>query len=116
MHFDVAIDTRALKTLLTVHDAIFKETLLTGIATRRAAALKFIVGLRCLKGELKVSVEYGISGCTLNSIDYYCSPRKGLWVCVCLDVAILKELPTIRRRAANAIPPLIVKLRRDRSR
>ena len=61
MHFDVAIDTCALLKLLTVHDAIFRETLLTRVATRRAAALKFIVGLGCLKGELKVSVEHGVS-------------------------------------------------------
>ena len=60
MHLDVAIDTRALKTLLTMHDAIFRETLLTRMATWRAAALKFIAGLGCFKGEFKVSVEYGI--------------------------------------------------------
>ena len=60
MHFNFAVDTRALKTLLTVHDAIFKETLLAGMATWRAAALKFIVGLGGLKGAFKVSVEYGV--------------------------------------------------------
>ena len=60
MHFDVAIDTGALKTLLAVHDAIFKETLLTGIATWRAAPLKSMLGLGCLKGEFKVSVEYWV--------------------------------------------------------
>ena len=116
MHFDVAIDTCALLTLLTVHDAIFSETLLTRMATWRAAALKFIVGLSCLKGELKVSIEHGIRRCTLNSLDYSYSPGKGLLVRICLNVTILKELLTVRRRAANAIPPLIVKLRRNRIR
>ena len=105
MFFNVAIDTRALKTWVTVHDAIFRETLLTRIATWRAAALRFIVGLGCLKGEFKVFVEHGDRRCIFNSIDYSYSPGKGLWVCIRLNVTILKELPAVRRRAANAIPP-----------
>ena len=60
MYFGVAIDIRALETLLTTLDAISRETLLTRMATWRAAALIFIVGLSCLEGEVKVSVEYVI--------------------------------------------------------
>lgn len=61
MHLDITTDARALATFSTMHDGIFRETLLTGCAPRRAAALKMAANLRCLESELKISIDDGIS-------------------------------------------------------
>lgn len=61
MHFDIAIDARTVATFLTMHDRIFRETLLAGLASRRATSLKMTVSLRSFESELKISVNYGIS-------------------------------------------------------
>lgn len=61
MHFGIASNASLVMAFLTIHDGIFRETLLAGFASRRAAALKMAINLRCVKSELKVSVSYSIS-------------------------------------------------------
>lgn len=55
MHFRITRNTSLAMALLTVHDSIFGEALLTRTASRRATALEVAVSLRCLEGESKVS-------------------------------------------------------------
>lgn len=113
MHFDITSYARAMAAFSTIHDGIFRETLLTGCASRRAAALKTAVSLRRLEGELEISANCVISRYVLHSIKYSRSPRKDLGFCKCLNIAILKKLFAVRSRAANASPDFGAKLCRD---
>ena len=111
MHLRITTNTCAMVAFLATHDSIFGETLLTGFASRRAAALKMAVSLRCLKGEFKVSVYGCISGSILDSDHCFSSPREDRWVCECLDIAVFEKLFIARSRTANTSPHFGVKLR-----